>query len=384
MTNTNCGLAVCRLIGNLINDNKNTLPQPLPEITDMADFAEKHNMLPMLYSALMQCGYFGNELSKFAEKADCDSFYQIKIDSMAAKISAKFTENQIPHIILKGIEYHRYYPSDLIRKTSDIDYYLAEEYSEKAQNILLSLGFEQKCAFDNSLNFAKKPCYHIEIHSRFNYKSEKQKQIMSEILDKCESVNDYRKRLTATNDLVYALMHLYKHIAKCGAGVRMLLDIYLIQKSPAINRTELDNKIKELDMEKFYSAINSIADYLFECKPIDENLKNAVGFILNCSTFGDEATYHRISIMKSNKKLNVIKHFSNEFGFSAENIKNKYPSARKHPITIPYFQIHRVVSGLIHKKSSVSSAAIRYKTVKDKESINRMQSVMDSLGIEQN
>lgn len=69
---------------------------------------------------------------------------------------------------------------------------------------------------------------------------------------------------------------------------------------------------------------------------------------------------------------------------NAENIKNKYPAAKKHPVTIPYFQVHRVISGLFHKRASVTDAVKRCKTFKDKDSIKQIDSVMESLGINKN
>lgn len=102
MTNKNCGLAVCRLIGNLINSNNTTTGESLPGISDMAAFAEKHNLLTMLYSALKHCGYSENELSAIAKKADEIAFYQIKADALALRLSMKFSETEIPHMILKG------------------------------------------------------------------------------------------------------------------------------------------------------------------------------------------------------------------------------------------------------------------------------------------
>lgn len=69
---------------------------------------------------------------------------------------------------------------------------------------------------------------------------------------------------------------------------------------------------------------------------------------------------------------------------NAENIKNKYPAAKKHPVTIPYFQVHRVISGFFHKRASVTDAVKRCKTFKDKDSIKQIDSVMESLGINKN
>lgn len=139
MTNTNCGYAVCRLIGNLINGKNNTDKSELPSLSDMADFAKKHNLLTMLYPALIHCGY--------------------------------------------------------------------------------------------------------------------------------------RKSLSNTGNLIYALLHLYKHISISGAGARMFLDIYLIQKKADAYNSELSAIIKRLGLQKFYACVSNIAGFLFEGAELDEDLK---------------------------------------------------------------------------------------------------------------
>ena len=382
MTNRNCGLTVCRLIGNLINNN-NIAPQNLPSVSDMAEFAEKHNMLPMLYSALTHYGYNCAEFADIAKKADSMSFYQIKTDALAVKLSKKFSEHKIPHMILKGIEYQKYYPTELIRKTSDIDFYVAPKFKNQTENIIISLGFEKKSECNDTVNFAKKPCYYVELHNSFSLENESQNQVLTGIFNNAENIDRYRKSLTNTGNLIYALLHLYKHISASGAGIRMLLDIYLIQKNSETDKSELEKAIQKLNFQKFYNAINSIANYLFEGTEINDNLQNAVDFILNSGTFGNQAFYHKISVSKieGSHGKKVFKHISNEFGFSAENIKNKYPTAKKHPVTIPYFQVHRVISGLIYKRAAVTDAGKRCKTFKDKDSIKQIDSVMESLGI---
>lgn len=92
----------------------------------------------------------------------------------------------------------------------------------------------------------------------------------------------------------------------------------------------MEKAIQKLNFQKFYSAIDSIANYLFEGSEINDNLQNAVDFILISGTFGNLSFYHKISVSKieGSHGKKVFKHISNEFGFSAENIKNKYPAAK--------------------------------------------------------
>lgn len=383
MTNTNCGYAVCRLIGNLINGKNNTDKAELPSLSDMADFAKKHNLLTMLYPALIHCGYTEAELSEIAEKADAESFYQIKTDAFALRLSELFSKSQIEHMILKGIEYQKYYPPSLIRKTSDIDFYITPEYSERAEQIIDSLGFEKISSGDSTSAFSKKPCYHIEVHKYFSFDNEAHTQVFNEILSNSINNGGYRKSLSNTGNLIYALLHLYKHISTSGAGARMFLDIYLIQKKADAYDSELSAIIKRLGLQKFYACVSNIAGFLFEGAELDEDLKNAVEFIFSSGTFGSQAFFRRLSVsrIEGSHRRKVFRHFSDEFGFSTENIKRKYPTAKKHPVSIPYFQVHRVIHGLIHKKSVAADAGSQYKAFKDKKSVNDISKIMESLGI---
>lgn len=383
MKTMNSGLAVCRLIGNLINSTQNIDISTLPSVAEMAMFADKHNLTTMLYPTLKYCEYPEDKLSQLAKKAEQISFYQIKTDALAQKLSEQFTSAEIPHTILKGVEFQKYYPSKLIRKTSDIDFYINSEYKEKSERIITSLGFEFAKCEENSVNFKKKPCYYIELHTDFTAENKIYADVLNEILSDCTTENGYRQSLTDTANLLYAVLHLYKHFVNSGAGVKMLLDIYLIQKSPNIDSKRINKIIKKLELEKFFSAVNSISKYLFDGEKINDDLKSAVVFILNSGTFGSDAFYHQIKVSEIEESHNkrVLKHFLNQFGFSSENIKRKYPFAKKHPITIPYFQIHRVVSGFLHKKETISDVNLRYKSFKNKDEINEVATVMQAMGI---
>lgn len=378
----NIGTAVCRLIGQFTNKNISINKNSLPPVPAMVKFAKMHSIETMLYAGLKKSGFTDDELGDLPEQAELLSFCQIKNDAFAARLSANFSNAGIEHMIIKGIEFSKYYPPKLLRTSTDIDFYMSGKDAEKVARGLEEREFtriEDDCTV---IALVKKPYSHIEIHTNFDAATKKQSRFYADLLKNAEYKNNSRRYFSDENNLLFALLHLYKHFSKSGAGVRMLLDIYLIQKKCIFDRESIQKKTADLGIDNFFNSVCEISGYLFEGKSLDERLFPALEFFLSSGTFGTNDNYLTVNAAKHDSKTSKIKNYlKNDIGFSNENIKNKYPLTKKYPIFIPYFHIHRVVSGLIHKKDVVTQVKNDSKVITSDENEKQLLEVMELMGI---
>lgn len=376
------GTAVCRLIGQFTNKNIHINKNSLPPVPTMVKFAKMHSIETMLYAGLKESGFTDDELGDLPEQAELLSFCQIKNDAFAARLSANFSNAGIEHMIIKGIEFSKYYPPKLLRTSTDIDFYMSGKDAERVARGLEERGFtriEDDCTV---IALAKKPCSHIEIHTGFNAVNKKQSKFYADLLKNALYKNNSRRYFSEENNLLFALLHLYKHFSKSGAGVRMLLDIYLIQKKCIFDIESIQKKTADLGIDKFFNSVCEISDYLFEGKSLDNRMLPALEFFFSSGTFGTNNAYLTINAAKYNGKTSKIKNYlKSEAGFSNENIKNKYPLAKKFPMLLPYFHVHRVVSGFIHKGKSVGRVITDSKVVTSDNAGKQLIEVMELMGI---
>lgn len=376
------GTAVCRLIGQFTNSDIVTDKSDYPHIEAMVRFAEMHRIETLLYAGMKKVGFGDEELGDLPETAERLSFCQIKSDRLAVKLSEKFTNSGIEHMILKGIEFSKYYPNGLLRTSTDIDFYMAKSDAEKIAQNLESHGFERIENDENGISLIKKPYAHIEFHFRFAALSERQTNFIENMIANALCKGKYRKSFTDEENIIYALVHLYRHFSHSGAGVRMLLDINLMMKYGNYDRTSLLNNIKIIGMEKFFNSVCEISEYLFDGKELDESLVPALEFFLGSGIFGTNDAHLTVNAAKHNGKTSKMKNYlKSEIGFSNENIKNKYPLAKKHPTLIPYFHLHRVVSGLIHKKDILSQIKSDSRVVTSNDGEEQIVKIMEVMGI---
>ncbi len=376
------GTAVCRLIGQFTNKNIDINKNSLPPVPAMVKFAKMHNIETMLYAGLKKCGFTDDELDDLPKQAELLSFCQIKNDALAARLSANFSNAGIEHMILKGIEFSKYYPPELLRTSTDIDFYMSSRDAERVAKALEERGFTRIEDDFGEIALVKKPYSHIEIHTNFDAVTKKQANFYADLLENAQYKNDSRRYFSDEDNLLVALLHLYKHFLSSGAGVRMLLDIHIILKKYIPDRESFQKRTADIGIDKFFNSVYEISGYLFEGKSLDERLFPALEFFLSSGTFGTNDNYLTVNAAKHDGKTSKIKNYlKNDIGFSNENIKNKYPLAKKYPVFIPYFHMHRVVSGLIHKKDVVTQVKNDSKVITSDENEKQLLEVMELMGI---
>lgn len=171
-----------------------------------------------------------------------------KFNEVGKIVDDILTLNNIPHVFLKGYELQNLYQDPNLRMLGDIDLLVENDYFEQAKNILSTNGFIFDMECEHHIGY-KKDDIEIELHNKLFDKEE----CSSELFDNTFN-NISIKNFDNTFTLLYIIAHYAKHI-KRGAGLRPIIDIYLLIKNKNINQNVLLKKLNELNLIKFFNTI---------------------------------------------------------------------------------------------------------------------------------
>ncbi|HBJ97544.1 MAG TPA: hypothetical protein DDY82_00495 [Clostridiales bacterium] len=287
------------------------------------------------------------------------------------KIEQLLSENGYKHLSAQGREVKKYYPSPELRMMSDIDFIVQKEKLSEIKTLLLSNGYtltdenQEEISVTDGINL-------IEIHTDFFYS---QRTFQNGV--KCLSVLNNPFKIALTNDnltfflddtnlYLFNVLHLYKHFLSSGAGIRRIMDIYVLKRELKnvdyerigilLDRAwlgETDKNITNLALSWFENSNSSV----------DENLAKTVFLSEN------HGSRQAVAIRRYKKEKDKRKPFAKiRYAFSRFFVDKKtcyklYPFCKKHRYPLFLCWIHRFNCFIFHPKKSAQ--ALKELSVKD-------------------
>jgi hypothetical protein len=215
------------------------------------------------------------------------------------QIDTEFKKENIPYLILKGIEVAAFYPVSAQRTMGDIDLLVHPEDKQRACDILCRLGFKMDVSEPVEWKGAKDEIA-IELHHRliYNYYKSVELESFQTWGDKVwehviEQEGKIQCKLDLTYHLVYVLLHLRRHFLEAGVGFRQFMDVAVLALRPEINWQQAELWFKELGLEKFSQVCFALCKRWFcveipgaEAELQKEFYNDATEKILNNGVFG--------------------------------------------------------------------------------------------------
>ncbi len=277
------------------------------------------NMLPVLAYMDKKWDIIKNENIK-RKLTEC--YYQtiaenFKKVAMFEIVSQKLSENNIPHMPVKGWYLRTFYPVPELRTFGDIDILIRKQDREKADKIFIQSGYNVKENWEPTYSYYN-DLSRCEVHTELmDSDLGKGEQVISFFYDALETAEkDTGERLSPQKDihLIYLFCHLAKHLYKGGAGIRMYMDIALFIKanSDVLSFEKIYEDFKKLHLEQFFKTVTFACCEWFQIEPPFEinDIKSNSTEILKEYTFGADL------FGKSRDKA-VISIRNNEYGSKA-------------------------------------------------------------------
>ena len=383
------GYIICKTIGDVINQKIN-IPvkcKTKADAEDRVNFLKFHNLITLFdfcVDADDFISFFGaDNYQKICKIVNKSAFKQLKCDLMSDNISQSFSKAGIKHIVLKGTEYKKFYPDNIVRISNDIDIYIQMNYLETAEKVLNEKGFVFDISYDNKeFQYKKEPRYSVELHTAMDGFNVNQESILLSLANNAEKVSGNRYSLNNNDFYIFSLFHLYKHFVQSGAGVRMFLDVFLIKKNGNLDFEYINNKLKALNIDGFESVVTKINLCLFEAMTAADDIKDVIEFIFESTTFGKAST--NLYLSKINNKIFYSSNFEQlklDTGLSFTAMKNRYPLLNKLPVLYPFSLVYRFIYGLTHKRKLITNAQ-KFKKSIPSHKLNKYKKIFKTVKID--
>ena len=272
-------------------------------------------------------------------------------------------------IVLKGL-----YPTTEMRTATDMDIYIDDENSEKAQELMTEIGFKTE-RFNHELQddaYTADDIVHVELHRKLISNKcrwdEKCQEIVKRITPKSESAYEY----VMTNEDFYLHMigHMAKHMKYTGFGIRMVVDVwlYLEKFKSEMDLDMLDERLKYCGLYDFNQAILKLNDYWFNSANASPATLQLADYVVTSGTFG---TYEQLISTEAavnggkikSKSVGKLKKILQIVFLPYRNMCTLYPNLRNMPILLPIYWLRRAFDRLLHKRENISKIYKQYDNV---------------------
>lgn len=292
-----------KLLRYVLKGDVPTLPDDI-DFYKLYEFGRSHGVENMLYVGL-------KGLNIDVPKDVFQKFYysylmSIKIDTLQTmeleKIGKAFEDAGIDYIPLKGSVVKYFYPMPNYRKSGDIDVLIRREDKEKAKYIFAKqLGYmssEDADRYEVHIVYVSKTNVHIELHKQILKKANRAYKTFKSIWKYANQSENkaHEYKLSAELLYTYQLAHLCHHIYHGGgAGIRMLMDFYVLKQSMEINSDILHKCLKKSNLTTINNYVRLVIDKWFEDSySTDKATETLMNIILSGGSFGTYAMKEKI------------------------------------------------------------------------------------------
>lgn len=190
------------------------------------------------------------------------------MDAARAKLFAWLEEKRIWHVALKGAILALMYPEFGMRQMSDNDVLFDASFRQEVHDWFVEQGYNvESFQKSNHDKYLKKPIYNFEMHTALFRESEQPgfTRYYLTIKDRLLLVSGkkYEYCMTDEDFYLYLLAHEYKHCCNSGTGLRSLVDLYVFDREKVLNRSYLEEELKELDLFTFEKEMRELAEKVF-------------------------------------------------------------------------------------------------------------------------
>ncbi|MCR5808711.1 MAG: nucleotidyltransferase family protein [Clostridiales bacterium] len=359
-------------------------------IPDDADFAriysiaKKHDLAHLIYKAADNKDLINDEkTAELLEKSYSYAlFRQAKKEAAIDEIRSILDSNRIPYILLKGSALMRLYPEAWMRTSSDIDVLVMGKDFKRTISAFSGSGMKRMRQSEHDVSFDSKYRYHIELHNILieHYRLPKASEVLKQVWDHAvPSANGgYEYDMTDEMLYFYHIAHMVKHFETGGCGVRMFIDLWLLDNKVEHDRANRAELLEKGNLLTFAEKTSRLAESWFSGSGKESGTEFLERFILGGGVFG--TTEQRVYVQKK-RADNRFKYYLLRIFPPYKKLCSAYPVLIKAPVLLPFAWIARWFKMLAPREREKALCEIYFERNADEEVENNIAGMMKELGL---
>lgn len=279
---------------------------------------------------------------KFLQERNMAIYRYEQINYELEEICRIFEEEEIEHIPLKGSVLRRYYPEPWMRTSCDIDILVKKEVLEKAIKALENRGFRYEDTKEHDAHIWSASGVHLELHFDLMEASVAGKcaDVIARAWERAKQCDGWKYRLEFDDAFFYFyhIAHMAKHFASSGCGIRLFLDIWILNQSKTFTKQGSEVLLEEAGLLKFAQNAEKLSNIWFGKEKHDEVTKEMEIYIVGAGIYG---TLENQVALQQAKIGGKKKHVLSRIFMPYASLKISYPKLEKYPILYPFYLVVR-------------------------------------------
>lgn len=355
-----------------------TEPSKVPEETELEELfktAKRHSVANVLYNSLAKLDIADKKkLSSFEQEYARALYLEVKQQYYLEMLCEALEKNKIRHVLMKGIVIKPLYPSPDMRLSGDLDIFIDEENCPRVKKIMDELGYATEL-FNESVGhdeYLIDNAVRVEIHRRLVSNKCPWDKKCQEITQRVVLDEPYQYRYKMSNEdyYLYMIAHIAKHMKYSGAGIKMVLDVWVFLRHYAdkLDMDILNERLKYCGLDKFDANVRALVDYWFNDKEADKLTKKLADYIVQSGSFGTHKQLVAGEMAKNaagtqSRVIGTLSYYVQIFFMPYNQMKESYPVLKKMPVLLPFLWVYRACRTIFFKKEKAEKIKNRYKDV---------------------
>ncbi|MBR4864025.1 MAG: nucleotidyltransferase family protein [Oscillospiraceae bacterium] len=306
--------------------------------------AKPHDLAHLVGQAVAGMALPASEILETCKKTAMSAFLrQVQQEQVFTQLSAAFEEAAIPFIPLKGLILRAYYPQPWLRTSSDLDILVHQENLERATRILTeNLGYTYCKTSSHDVAFRSPQQVYLELHYSTieDFISPAAAQVMGAVWEQATPATGHTYQLQLPDALFYYyhIAHAAKHFLGGGCGIRVFMDIWVLENCVPHDRTQREALLARGGMLPFAQAAEALSRHWFDSAQADDMTTLLGQFILSGGNFG--TLQNRVSINQS-RRGGKLRYALSRIFLPYGILQYHYPILQKHKLLFPLYQVVR-------------------------------------------
>lgn len=258
-----------RLLSDYIHGISSEIPDESFDWKTLIRYAEDQNTAGIIWYQLKDADISAKYKTRLKSGFMSDVYISVNSEYALSEMKALFDSSGIAYMPFKGTLIKEYYPHPELRTMGDRDILIHHEDREKADELILSLGYEKFVDNHAVWTYFKKNLM-FEIHDVMFYE-ELSNQIdyssyFSHIWDTAEKKEGSCFLPDQNMHFIYTMVHTAKHVTNKGMGFRAFLDMVFFSLNEKADWKLIAEELRKLQLYEFTCTCFSLCEYWFDVK----------------------------------------------------------------------------------------------------------------------